>query len=88
MAILDWDLPDIRGDLLFRMLRANRKTRHVPVMFLSNYRHSETKIAGAIMDGEQVPWLVKAETTPAELSAQVGKLLGSIARQPTSPTAA
>lgn len=58
------------------------------MMFLSNYRQSETKIAGAIMDGAPVPWIVKAETTPAELSVQVGKLLGSIDRHPTSPTAA
>lgn len=88
IAILDWDLPRVRGDELFRRLRQTPKTRGVPVMFLSNYRRSETHIAGAVMDGNSVPWLVKAETPPAELALRVGRLLGSEMRGPTSPTAA
>jgi len=88
VAILDWDLPRMRGDELFDRLRRNAKTKQLPVMFLSNYRRSETRIAGAVMGGNTVPWLLKAETTPAQLAERVGRLLGSGDRHPTSPTAA
>ncbi len=87
VAILDWDLPAMRGDELFELIRGNRITQEMPVMFLSNYRQSQTKIAGAVMGGSPVPWLVKVETTPAELARRVGQLIGSLVG-PTTPTAA
>jgi two-component system phosphate regulon response regulator PhoB len=88
VVILDWDLPGMPGDDLFELVRSNQSTSHVPVMFLSNYRRSETKIAGAVMGGASVPWLVKVETPPAELSSRIAELLASVDRNPTSPTAA
>jgi two-component system phosphate regulon response regulator PhoB len=88
VVILDWDLPGVHGDDLFDLVRSNESTSDVPVMFLSNYRRSETKIAGAVMGGASVPWLVKVETPPAELSSRIAELLASVDRNPTSPTAA
>lgn len=87
ITILDWHLPGMRGDELFDLIRANHLTRSMPVIFLSNYRQSETKIAGAVMGGHPIPWFVKAETTPAELVRQVGKLAPPLL-SPTTPTAA
>ncbi|HZQ48747.1 MAG TPA: response regulator [Candidatus Dormibacteraeota bacterium] len=87
-AILDWELPGMRGDELYEAVRANVATRHLPLMFLSNHRPSESKIAGAVMGGDAIPWLVKADTPPAELSARVADLLASVTRRPTSPSAA
>ena len=88
VVILDWNLPGMGGDELFEILRASRRTRQVPLMFLSNYPRSESKIAGVVVGGNPVPWLVKAETTPVDLAHRLGELLGSFPRRPTSPTAA
>ena len=87
-AILDWEMPRMRGDELYEAIRRNEATRHLPVIFLSNHRRSESKIAGAVMGGDTIPWLVKVDTPPAELAARVGDLLASVARRPTSPGAA
>ncbi len=88
VVILDWYLSGMGGGELFELVRGNTVTSTVPVMFLSNYRRSETKIAGAVMGGNAVPWLVKVETPPAELSSRIAELLASGDRRPTSPTAA
>jgi len=46
VAVLDIRLPDIDGYEVCRRLRRSRKTQHVPVIFLTEKREREDKLAG------------------------------------------
>ena len=46
VALLDIRLPDINGYEVCRRLRANRRTQHLPVIFLTEKREREDKLAG------------------------------------------
>ncbi len=46
IAVLDIRLPDIDGYEVCRQLRRSRKTQHIPVIFLTEKREREDKLAG------------------------------------------
>jgi len=46
VVVLDIRLPDIDGYEVCRQLRRSRKTQHVPVIFLTEKREREDKLAG------------------------------------------
>lgn len=46
VVVLDIRLPDIDGYEVCRRLRQNRRTRHLPVLFLTERREREDKLAG------------------------------------------
>jgi DNA-binding response OmpR family regulator len=46
VAVLDIRLPDIDGYEVCRQLRRSRKTQHIPVIFLTERREREDKLAG------------------------------------------
>lgn len=74
LVLLDLLLPRLDGMEVLRRLRAVDTTHHVPVLILSNAlglsgREQEARSLGII------DWVVKANTTPAQLSSRVAKIL-------------
>jgi CheY-like chemotaxis protein len=74
LVLLDVLLPRIDGLEVLRRIRADDRTREVPVMILSNAlglqgREQEARSLGI------VDWVVKANTTPAQLSTRVARIL-------------
>lgn len=74
LILLDILLPRLDGLEVLRQIRASDQARGVPVLILSNAlgisgREQEARGLG-IAD-----WIVKANTTPAQLSSRVAKLL-------------
>jgi CheY-like chemotaxis protein len=74
LVLLDVLLPRMDGLEVLRRIRADKRTRDVPVMILSNAlglsgREQEARGLGI------VDWVVKANTTPAQLSTRVAKIL-------------
>jgi DNA-binding response OmpR family regulator len=70
LVFLDVELPRIDGLTALALLRSNWSTRDLPVAMLTNtsdetLRHRARSLG--ILD-----WLVKSETTPAELARLVG----------------
>lgn len=71
VVVLDWLMTEMRGDELLEVLASNSKTRHVPVLFLSNFPFDEPLVAGATMADQIIGWLVKSRTTPQDLANQL-----------------
>ncbi len=74
LVLLDLLLPRLDGIEVLRQIRAADETRAVPVLILSNAfgrsgREAEARSLGI------VDWVVKANTTPAALSARVARIL-------------
>ena len=74
LVLLDLLLPRMDGLEVLRRIRAEESTRDVPVLILSNAlglsgREQEARGLGI------VDWIVKANTTPAQLSSRVAKIL-------------
>jgi two-component system phosphate regulon response regulator PhoB len=46
LVLLDWTLPDMSGIELTQRLRANQRTRHLPIIMLSARSGEQDKIAG------------------------------------------
>jgi two-component system, response regulator len=75
LVLLDLLLPRMDGIEVLRQIRASDQARGVPVLILSNAlglsgREQEARSLGI------VDWVVKANTTPAALSARVARILG------------
>ncbi|HLZ94535.1 MAG TPA: response regulator [Candidatus Dormibacteraeota bacterium] len=74
LVLLDMLLPRMDGLEVLRRIRADERTRDVPVMILSN----ALGLSGREQDARGlgiVDWVVKANTTPAQLSTRVAKIL-------------
>lgn len=76
LILLDLLLPRMDGIEVLRRLRQDPKTRHVPVLVVSNAsglggRDEEARRLGV------EDWMVKANTTPAALAKRVGRILAS-----------
>jgi two-component system OmpR family response regulator len=74
LVLLDVLLPRLDGVEVLRMLRADRSTRTLLVMILSNAvgldaREEEARALGI------VDWVVKANMTPAGLATRVARIL-------------
>lgn len=88
VIIVDWLMPHMRGDELLEVLRQNEDTDDVAVLFLSNFPKHDPRVAGVVVAGSEMQWLVKSETTPAKLANVVSKMIDIGRRSPTSPSAA
>jgi DNA-binding response OmpR family regulator len=71
---LDLRLPGLDGFEVLERLRADAATRHIPVIILSNYGEPELRERGLKLGA--LEFLVKADTTPAQLSTRVEKNTG------------
>ena len=75
LVLLDLLLPRMDGIEVLRQIRAADETHTVPVLILSNAlglagREQEARSLGI------VDWVVKANTTPAQLSSRIARILG------------
>ena len=69
MIFLDIRLPKLDGLTVLERLRADDRTRHVPVVILSNYSERELVERGLKLGA--LEYLVKSQTTPAKLAGGV-----------------
>ncbi len=72
LVILDIFLPDIDGYEVCRRLRAQQRTSHIPILFLTGRRGREAKIAGLELGA--VDYIVKPFDMP-ELAARIESIL-------------
>ena len=66
---LDLRLPGLDGFEVLERLRGDPATTHIPVIILSNYGEPELRERGLKLGA--LEFLVKADTTPAQLSTKV-----------------
>ena len=66
MIFLDIRLPKLDGLGVLEQLRADARTKHVPVVILSNYSEKELVDRGLKLGA--LEYLIKSQTTPAKLS--------------------
>ena len=71
---LDIRLPALDGFEVLEQLRGSEATMHIPVIILTNYGEPELRERGMKLGA--LEFLVKAETTPAQLSQSVERATG------------
>jgi DNA-binding response OmpR family regulator len=76
---LDLRLPGLDGFEVLERLRANPATTSIPVIILSNYGEPELRQRGLKLGA--LEFLVKADTTPAQLSTSVERGTGGRQRE-------
>ncbi len=69
IIFLDIRLPKMDGFAVLESLRGNERTRHIPVVILSNYGERELVERGLKLGA--LEYLIKSQTTPANLSRGV-----------------
>jgi len=69
---LDLRLPGLDGFEVLERLRAGTTTMHIPVIILTNYEEPELRERGMKLGA--LEFLVKADTTPAQLSESVERV--------------
>jgi DNA-binding response OmpR family regulator len=73
LVILDYRLPGLDGAGVLRALRADERTRGLPVIVLSAFDDPRLMAEGRSLGAAE--WLVKSRITPAQLVATVRRLL-------------
>jgi DNA-binding response OmpR family regulator len=71
---LDLRLPGLDGFDVLERLRSDLATAHIPVIILTNYGEPELRERGMKLGA--LEFLVKADTTPAQLSESVERATG------------
>ena len=66
MIFLDIRLPKLDGLAVLEQLREDARTKHVPVVILSNYSEKELIERGLKLGA--LEYLIKSQTTPAKLA--------------------
>ncbi|SRR5581483_8171684 len=69
IIFLDIRLPKLDGLAVLEALRADPRTKHVPVVILSNYSERELVERGLKLGA--LEYLIKSQTTPAKLAGSV-----------------
>ena len=69
IIFLDIRLPKLDGLAVLEALRADERTKHIPVVILSNYSERELVERGLKLGA--LEYLIKSQTTPATLSGGV-----------------
>ena len=69
IVFLDIRLPKLDGLSVLEALRAHERTRHLPVVILSNYSESELIERGLKLGA--LEYLIKSQTTPAKVAGGV-----------------
>jgi DNA-binding response OmpR family regulator len=73
LVLMDLLMPDTDGMQALREAKADDKTKDIPVVILTNM--ADTNYAKEAVEGGAVDYIVKTETTPAEVVAKVKKIL-------------
>lgn len=73
LVILDYRLPRLDGAGVLRALRADERTRDLPVIVLSAFDDPLLVAEGRSLGAAE--WLVKSRVTPAQVAATVRRLL-------------
>ena len=75
IIFLDIRLPKLDGLAVLEQLRKDERTKHVPVVILSNYSERELVDKGLKLGA--LEYLIKSQTTPAKLAGGVESWLKS-----------
>jgi DNA-binding response OmpR family regulator len=73
LVFLDVRLPKLDGLGVLESLRADRRTKELPVVILSNWNEKELVERGSKLGA--LDYLTKSQTTPAKLSHRLGEWL-------------
>ena len=73
LILLDQILPDIQGNAILKQLKADEKTKTIPVIMLSNFRQEEL-VKEAINQGA-VDYLAKYQVEPKDVIDKVKETL-------------
>jgi DNA-binding response OmpR family regulator len=74
LVFLDIRLPKLDGFDVLAALRAGDRTRHLPVVILSNFSEKDLVDRGLSLGA--LEYLIKSQTTPAQLAEGVPSWLG------------
>lgn len=73
IVLIDLMLPDINGIKILEFIRANEKTKELPVFILTNYTDQEMEKLGLDLKSEK--HILKAAVTPREVADMVKERL-------------
>lgn len=76
LILLDLMLPDTAGIAILDQLKANEKTKHIPVIIFSNLG-TRTEVEAGLARGAH-SYLIKSNTLPGELVETIAKVLGIV----------
>jgi CheY-like chemotaxis protein len=76
LILLDWVIPRMAGDEVFRVLRADPKTRHIPVMMMSA-SHKARDAAEALGVDNFLPKPFEAEDLVYAVQETLQRLVGA-----------
>ena len=76
LVLLDIRLPKIDGFAVLERLKLDSRTARVPVVVVSNALVGSARMDAVLKMGA-LEWLIKSQTTPAQLSERVRYWLGS-----------
>ena len=69
LIFLDIRLPRMDGIQVLEELRARERTKHLPVVILSNYSDDEWR--ERVRELGALEWLIKTTTTPSQVAGQI-----------------
>jgi DNA-binding response OmpR family regulator len=79
LILLDLDLPGLNGLEVLSLLKADERTKSVPILMFSN--HDEWGLAEHALQLGALAWLIKAKVAPAALVARVKSELAGPANE-------
>lgn len=87
LVLSDIMLPGMSGLDILKELKANKKTKSIPYVFLSNLSRSDEDIKRGLELGA-IGYLLKADQTPEEIVAKVKEYLSALAPSSELPETA
>jgi DNA-binding response OmpR family regulator len=76
VVVLDWDMPQVRGDEALERLRTIDAGRELPVFMLSNFPGTRNGAIDRAFAAGALAWLEKVNTTPSRLAAKLDEAFG------------
>ena len=76
VIVLDWDMPQLRGDEALERLRVIDAGRRLPVFMLSNFPGTRNGAIDRAFAAGALAWLQKVNTTPALLATKLTEAIG------------
>ncbi len=73
LILLDLNLPEVDGFNVLEELKSNSKTKHIPVLVLTNFSQKED--IDRCLDLGAEDFLIKAHFVPAEVIEKIKKIL-------------
>jgi two-component system phosphate regulon response regulator PhoB len=81
VLVLDWDMPQLRGDEALERLRQIDAGRQLPVFMLSNFPGTNNGAIDRAFAAGALAWLEKVNTTPARLATKLIEAIGPAAEE-------